>query len=84
MSFIVGAFPVACVREGLTRVTRRQNVHRLNVAEIHAGDVAVVRGVGPVMVENLGRRGIVFDVPCDGGVVVGGDGQVEAAVPAEQ
>jgi hypothetical protein len=84
MAFIFGAFPITCMRKRLTRVTRRQNVHRLHGPEIHASDITIVGNVGPVMVEDLRRCRIVFDVPCDGGVVVGGDGQVEAAVPAEQ
>jgi hypothetical protein len=84
MSFIVGAFPVACVREGLTRVARGQDVDRLDVAEIHAGDVAVVRDVGPVMVENLGRCRIVFDMPSHRRAVMRVHRQIQAAVPAEQ
>jgi hypothetical protein len=84
MSFIVGAFPVACMRERLTRVTRRQDVDRFHGPEIHAGDVAVVRDVGPVMVENLGRCRIVFDMPRHGRAVMRGDRRIQAAIAAEQ
>jgi hypothetical protein len=84
MSFIVGAFPIACMRKRLARVTRGQDVHPLNGPEIHASHVAIVRDVRPVMVENLRRCRIIFDMPRNGRAVMRGHRQIQAAVPAEQ
>lgn len=84
VSFIVGAFPISGMREGLAGIAAGEDVHRLHGRPVHGGDVAVVGDVGPVVGKDRRRVLVELDVPRDARAVVGGDGDVEAAVATEQ
>ena len=56
VSLIGGAFPLAGVGEGLTRIPSGQDVYGLDSSPVGRGEVAVVGDLGPVVGEDL-RRG---------------------------
>ncbi|MDN6815283.1 MAG: hypothetical protein L0L67_00090 [Bifidobacterium crudilactis] len=61
-----------------------EDVHRLDLVPVDGGDVAQVRRVRPVMGEQLGYWLVDLGRPDGLGVEGVLDGEVEAAVPAEQ
>ena len=61
-----------------------EDVHGLDLAPVDGGDVAEVRRVVPVTREDAGDRLVEFGEPHRLGVEDVLDGEVEAAVAAEQ
>ena len=80
MAFIVGAFPLSCVTEGLAGVTTGENIHGLNLGPVDGGDVPEVGYAWVVGRHNCAGGWLNLGVPGQ----VAADGHVEAAVAAEQ
>lgn len=80
MPFVVLAGATSCRAEWLTRKAAGENVDRGDLRPIDLGDVAVVRNVRPVVVEDAGRRPVELDVPQNFRVEHGRDGDIKTAV----
>lgn len=61
-----------------------EDVHELNLVPVDGGDVAEVRGARPVLGEDAGDGFVEFGEPHGFGVEDVFDGEVEAAIAAEQ
>lgn len=62
---VLGAFAPTCEREGLARISARDDVHRLDSGPVDGGDVAEVGHVGVAVGEHFGRAGGGVGDPCE-------------------
>ena len=80
VSFIVFAFPHACVTERLAGVAAGDDIHGFDLRPIHLCDVAQVGHAWVVGFHDLAGRRLNFGVPSQ----VAAYGQIQAAVAAKQ